>query len=305
MAAGSLAWFASGCSARKYAINKLGDALSKSSSGFASDDDPDLIKDAAPFSLKLIESLLAESPEHKGMLAAAASGFTQYAYAFVQQDADEMEAKDLAASQQLRARAKRLFIRARNHGLHGLAVKRPGFEDALRQDPKTAVTRCDKAEVPLLYWTAAAWASVISLSKDNPETIADLPIVEALIDRALALDESYGDGAIHSFLITYELSRPSGVGDPVARSRQHYERALALAGGHQAGPLVNWAENICVQKQDLAGFKTLLDRALAVDVNARPDWRLVNLVMQRRARWLLSRVDELFLVAEPAPEPAK
>lgn len=305
LAAGSLALFASGCSVRKYAVNKLGDALAKSGSGFASDDDPDLIKDAAPFSLKLIESLLTESPEHKGMLSAATSGFTQYAYAFVQQDADEMEAKDLAASRQLGARAKRLFVRARNYGVRGLAVKRAGFEAALRQNPKAAVARCDKADVPLLYWTAAAWASVISLSKDNPETIADLPVVEALIDRALALDESYGDGAIHSFLITYELSRPSGTGDPLVRSRQHYDRALALAGGLQAGPLVNWAENVCVQKQDVAGFKSLLERALAVDVNARPDWRLVNLVMQRRARWLLSRVDEFFLVAEPAPEPAK
>ena len=28
---------------------------------------------------------------------------------------------------------------------------------------------------------------------------------------------------------------------------------------------------------------------------SRPEWRLANLVMQRRARWLLSRADELFL----------
>ena len=39
----------------------------------------------------------------------------------------------------------------------------------------------------------------------------------------------------------------------------------------------------------------LLERALAVDVNAKPEYRLVNLVMQRRARWLLSRIDDLIL----------
>src|SRR5206468_3314056 len=78
-----------GCSLKKVAVNKLGDALAGSGTTFSSDDDPDLIESAVPFSLKLIESLLAESPNHRGMLLAASSGFTQYAYAFIQQDADE------------------------------------------------------------------------------------------------------------------------------------------------------------------------------------------------------------------------
>ena len=88
-----------GCSVRKFAINKLGDALSGSGTTFASDDDPELVKSAVPFSLKLIESLLAESPRHEGLLLAACSGFTQYGYAFVKQESDEMEDKDLATSE--------------------------------------------------------------------------------------------------------------------------------------------------------------------------------------------------------------
>src|SRR3954467_15509575 len=83
-----------GCSIRHYALNKAADALAQSGRTFSSDDDPDLIKSAAPFSLKLMESILAEDPRHTGLLTAAASGFTQYAYAFVQEDADEMEAHD-------------------------------------------------------------------------------------------------------------------------------------------------------------------------------------------------------------------
>ena len=46
---------------------------------------------ALPFSLKLIESALAENPKHEGLLLAATHGFAQYAYAFVQMDADEIE----------------------------------------------------------------------------------------------------------------------------------------------------------------------------------------------------------------------
>jgi len=80
-----------GCSVNKFAINKLGDALANPGTTWAADDDPELIQSAAPFSLKLIESLLESSPRHEGLLLAAASGFTQYSYAFVQQRADFVE----------------------------------------------------------------------------------------------------------------------------------------------------------------------------------------------------------------------
>jgi predicted anti-sigma-YlaC factor YlaD len=50
-----------------------------------------------------------------------------------------------------------------------------------------------------------------------------------------------------------------------------------------------------VRNQDRAEFASLLKRALDVDVDARPEWRLANLVAQRRARWLQTRVDQLFV----------
>lgn len=294
-----------GCSIRRLAINKLGDALAGSGATFASDDDPELVKDAVPFSLKLIESLLSETPRHTGLLLAAASGFTQYSYAFVQEDGDELEDKDLARAQEMRARARKLYQRARNYGLRGLEVKHPGFEQALRRDAKSAVQTAHKSDVPFLYWTAAAWAAQISLSKDQPDVVADLPLAEAMMDRALELDESFGDGALHSFFISYELARQDAKGNAETRARKHFARAMELAKGHQAGPLVALAEGVCVQKQDAKEFKSLLNQALAINVDAQPEWRLVNLVMQRRARWLLSRADDLFLPAEPAPEKSK
>jgi predicted anti-sigma-YlaC factor YlaD len=288
----------SGCATvNRIAVNKLGDALAGGGTVFASDDDPELVKAASPFSLKLMESLLAESPRHAGLLLAATSGFTQYAYAFVQEDADELEGTDLAAASAMRARARRLYLRARDYGLRGLEVAHTGLPDALRKNPRAAVAAATKADVPLLYWTAAAWASAISLSKDNPDLIADLPVVEAMMDRALALDESFNFGAIHSFLITYEPGRPGGEGDPAARARKHFDRALELSASQEAGPFVSLAESVDVPKQDAAEFRALLARALAVNPDAHSETRLVNLVMQRRARWLLAHIDDLFLNA--------
>ena len=281
----------SGCSIKRFMIGKLGDALAGSGATYASDDDPELVRDALPFALKLIESLLEQTPDHRGLLLAAASGFTQYAYAFIQQDADQAADHDAAATADLRLRARGLYRRARGYGLRGLAAAHPDFEATLRRDPAAALEAVGPDEVPFLYWTAAAWGASISLAKEDPEQLADLPLVEALGRRAIALDEGYDRGALHEFLITLEASRPGG---SLAAAREHFRRAVELSGGERAGPMVALAETVAVQSQDRAQFESLLRQALAVNPDARPEWRLANLVYQRRARWLLGRMDLLF-----------
>jgi len=295
---------ASGCSMKRFAVNKLGDALAGDGTTFAADDDPELIKSAVPFSLKLMESLLNESPNHRGLLQATTSGFALYGYAFVEQEADEIEATDLERAVALRVRAKRLYLRARNYGLRGLEVAHKGFTNQLAANPRAAVAMLKKRDVAQAYWAAAAWGAAISLGKDDPALMAEIPQMEALIDRALALDESFAAGAIHSFLISYEPSRQGVAGDAAGRSRKHFERAIELTQGAQAGPFVAYVEAVCVESQDVKQFDALLNRALAIDADAHPETRLENLFMQRRARWLVSRRDDLFLTPAPV-DPAK
>ena len=119
--------------------------------------------------------------------------------------------------------------------------------------------------------------------------------MEALIIRAIELDESYGNGALHTFMITYEMSRSGAGADAEVNARKHFERAMALSKGTDASPLVALAEAVTIQNQDVKEFESLLNRALKIDPDASPDNRLVNIVMQRRARWLLGRKEELFL----------
>jgi predicted anti-sigma-YlaC factor YlaD len=289
---------APGCSIQRMAVDRLGDALATGGTTFGSDDDPQLVREALPFTLKLIESLLAESPGHEGLLLAAASGFTQYAYAFVQQDADRLEAESFEAAAAERVRARKLHLRARTYGLRLLDARHPGWSGRLAADPEGALATASRTDVPALYWTAASWGSAIALGKDDPAMVADLPIVQALIDRALALDESWSDGSLHSFLIAYEPARPGAGPAGYERATRHFERAVALSEGKLASPYVTWAESVAVAKQDVDGFRKALDSALAVDPDGRPEWRLENLVAQERARWLLDRIGELFLIEE-------
>ncbi|MCX8109249.1 MAG: TRAP transporter TatT component family protein [Verrucomicrobiae bacterium] len=293
-----LVGFATGCSIKRVAVNHLGNVLASGGTTFTSDDDPELVRAAIPFSLKLMEGLLAESPGHKELLRATCSGFVQYAYAFVQQDADELEDRDLAAATELRARAKKLYLRARDYGLRGLEVGRPGFRRNFYSNPHAALQRMKRSDVPLLYWTGASWGAAIALAKDDPQLLGETPLMEALIYRALELDEAFGKGAIHTFLITYEMSRRADGSNPAERARAHFDRAIELSEGSLAAPLVAYAEAVCVQQQDVRTFRKLLEQALALDVNARPQHRLENLLFQRRARWLLSKEADLFLMPE-------
>jgi len=288
------ACFLLACSPRSYVSSKMADAASSGGDVFARDDDPELVRDAVPFGLKAMESLLASSPDHKGLLTALCKGFTQYAVAFVRQDAEE--ARDPVARREGMERTRRLLLRARGYGLRGLSVGREGFAAALSGDPVGASARVGAEDVPLLYWTGAAWSLAVSASPDDPSLLADLPRIEALMRRALALDERYDAGAIHEYFVAFEGGRPEAMGGSIARARHHMERAMALSAGRKISPLVTFAETVSVRTQDRKGFLDLLDRALAFDARSEaPEYRMANLVSQRRARWLKGRVDELFL----------
>jgi predicted anti-sigma-YlaC factor YlaD len=282
------------CSLKWIAINSVANSLAETGDTFASDEDPDLVRDAVPFSLKLIESLLAEVPTHRGLLLAACSGFTQYAYAFVDSDAERAKLDDYTRYVTLQDRARKMYLRGRDYCLRSLELGYPGITGRLNADPDTAVAALQRKDVPLAYWTGASWGKAVALSLDRPALAGDFPIVGALVRRALALDEAFGSGAIHEVMITLE-SLPADMGGDRGRARRHYERALELTGGHAAGPHVSYAMGILLPQQQRGEFVAMLEQALAVDVDREPRLRLANILAQRHARYLLDHLDDLFL----------
>lgn len=288
-----LALGASGCSLRAMATGALADALS-GPSNLGSDDDPELVREAAPFGLKTMESLLEAQPHHVGLLTSLASGFAQYGYAFVQQDADRLELLGrFGEAGVARTRAKKLFLRARNYGLKGLEIGAPGIGGRLMamQALPEALSAFKKEDVPLLYWTAASWALAIANGKENMALVAQLPAPEALMRRALELDETWHDGALHEFFVSFEAARPGGTEE---RAQRHLKASLALSEGRHLGVWVSWAEGPLVQAQKREEFEKVLNQVLRADVSASGPDRLANLIAQRRAKLLLEHADDLF-----------
>lgn len=289
----SVLWL-QGCSIQKMAINSLADTLGESSAVFASDEDPELVKDALPFALKTMESLLAEAPDHSGLLLSTCSGFTQYSFAFVDSEAFFVELEDFREARRLRERALKLYLRGRDYCLRGLELEQPGIRQRLVLEPEKGAASLEKKSVGLMFWTAASWGAAISIGQNRPELTADLPVVRALLERALELEEDFDNGALHEAMISLE-ALPEAAGGSPERARHHFDRAVELSSGGSAGAYVTLAKAVSVSEQNRAEFEALLAKATAIDIDRDPARRLANVLAQRRAEELLARIDDYFL----------
>lgn len=275
--------FLSACSSQSLVTRTMADALASQSQ--APEDDLQLAREASAFYLKLSESVLAQAPAHTALATAVSSGFTQYAFAFVSFDAEKLEATDVKAALVQRQRAARLYERARQHGLRALTLQQPDLLKALAGDQPVPL-RAD--QVALAYWTAAAWAASISLSKDQPERVADLPQVLRLALAADALAPAHSDGALASLLGTLEAARPGG---NLQLAASYFARSVQAGGERSAGVYVAQAEALALPAGDRSRFEVLLQQALQI---AQAHRNLPNEVMRERAQWLLNTLDDRF-----------
>ena len=292
-ALGALCLGLNGCFVKDIAVNSVADSLAGQGDTFASDNDPELVREAVPFSLKFMESVLSATPRHVGLLTALCKNFTEYGYAYVQSDVEVVEDEDYPKARELKNRAKKIYLRARDYGLRGLEVRRNGFGQMFKKDPKAAAALLTKQDIETFYWTGLSWMAAISLDKNDLELVADRPKAEALIYRAYELDPDYQEGSIHDFLITYEASRPGG---SLKKAKEHFQRALELNHGSNASTYVNYAVNVDEAERNREEFEEMLNKALTIDVDKKPSGRLENLIMQKRAKWLLSHMDKMDVI---------
>ncbi len=274
------------CSPRLLLVRGMADSLA--AQGQTTEDDLVLAREASAFYLKLSESLSSEVPDHLPLAQALASGFTQYAYAFVAFEAERTEARDSRAAQVLRERAARLYARANRHAMAALERSQPGFRQALQSTKVQDWPRLKTEQIGLAYWAAASWGGLISLSKDQPDTVADLPLAMRLASLAYAAEPGYGQGALAGLMASFEAARPGGSS---AQALRYFDQAIALGAGQSAAPLLAKAEGVALPAADRATFDALLQQALAVAA-AHPN--LSNAMMRERALWLRASADDLF-----------
>ena len=274
------------CSPRHLIIQGVADELANQ--GRATEDDLLRAREASAFYLKLSESILREKPGNLKLAYAVAGGFTQYAFAFVAFEAERLEATDARAAQKLRERAARLYRRANGHAMVALEERKPGFARALARPAMTDWPQLGADEIGVAYWAAASWGGLIALSKDDPNTVADLPLAMRLARIAWERAPDYGEGALSSLMGSFEAARPVGSS---SQALIYFDRAIAAGAGRNAGAFVAKAEGVALPANDRPAFEAWLRQALAAS-NARRD--LQNEIMRERAQWLLETAADLF-----------
>jgi predicted anti-sigma-YlaC factor YlaD len=290
----------SSCSLNTFAVRTVAGFLSGSGQGivFTGEDDPELVGDALPFAMKTYESLLEADPRNAPLALATGRVFVSYAFAFVQAPSDLLPSDQVEEQRGMRQRAKKLFLRARDYVMQGLEARRPGFSAALHKDLQAALRMTRKDDADYLYWAATAWMGAFSADPFDFAQIVAVPRAVAMLQQVNTWDDAYGAGAVHEIFISFYGGAPPDLGGGEQKARASFARARDLSKGMRAGPYVALATSVSVKNQNETEFRELLGAALAIDVNADIPDRLVNIINQRKARWLLEHADDYFVSDE-------
>jgi len=302
-----VAWFAllmvvgfAGCSINTMVANAL--TGESSSAVFTGDSDPELVGDALPFAIKMYEALLDSTPRHQGLMLTTGSLFVMYSNAFIHGPADRLPQSAWREREEAFDRAKRLYLRGHGILLNALNERHRGFSVAAESEGtmRTFVRRFTVRDVPFLYWTVASGLAAYSIDLGDFDLNRRIPVWHLMIERALELDPDFGGAALDEFLVLYFASLPDTLGGDKERARFHFQRAMEKTGGNSTAALISYARSICVP-DDFETFESHLRRVLEINPDDNPSTRLVTILDQRTARWLLDNAYTLFSFL-PFPE---
>jgi predicted anti-sigma-YlaC factor YlaD len=293
------------CSIKKMAMNQVANALTApgGSTVFTGDNDPELVGDALPFAIKMYESMMVSIPWHAGLKLRTGSLYIMYANAFLQNPAEMLPEKELEKQEFLLNRAKNLYLRGRDIILNALDKKYPGFLKNMNEKKyDQALAPMKKEDAPFLYWGAAGWMGAYAIEPLDMKIGLTMPGAKAMMEKVLPVDNDFEKGTIHDFYVSYYGAMPGNMGGDAGKAREHYKKAIEASGGKSTSPHLSLAATVSVNEQNYKEFKELLNKVLEVDPDADPDNRLVNILNQRRARWLLEHAEDFFIEGTEAED---
>lgn len=260
--------------------NAAGDLADNLAQAIADSDDPATVKAGAPAYLLMMDGMVRRDPDNVELLTRAATLYSTYSAAFV----DDPE------------RARRLARRALDYATRAVCAHAPDDCGLRTADFETFTARI--AQVPvrdlsLLYSWGAAWAEWIRAHAEDFDAMAELSRVEAIMQRVVALDESYRQGSAHLYLGTFSILVPPALGGKPEAARAHFERAITLSGGRNLTAKVVFARQYARMVYDRPLHDRLLNEVLAADP-AVPGMVLQNTMAQDQARDLLASADDFF-----------
>ena len=249
-------------------------------SAILNQDDPELVASGVPAYLLLVDGMIAQSPDDADMLAVGAQLFALYGSRF------ETDA----------SRVARLTGKARDYGRRAMCLAHaPACAwDRMPYDAFVSeLAEVGGRNIDYLYAYSVSWLSYLDATSDDWSAVAEVPWVEAALERTLELDESYEQGALHGYLGILNALRPPALGGEPDVAQAHFERAIELSDGHDLSVKVEYARRYARLMFDRDLHDQLLMEVLDAPVEV-PGYTLFNVLAQREARELLASAPEYF-----------
>jgi hypothetical protein len=291
---------AAGCaSARRIGIGEISPAFKDSLRAYEAETDLQVARAAAPALMKLIEGLLETAPNDRELLEVVARGWTEFAFAFLEDDFEALpnDAAHADERQRLTARASLLYDRAFGFAARRLQDDDHQIKGALAADVDTLKRRLESlspAAVPGLAFAGMALASSVNLNRTDPSRAVDLPKAIALLERSRQLQPSYYYGGPQMALGLIYCAAPKAAGGDPERGQRYFDEAIAQTGGKYLLPRVMAARHCAVRRGDRDGFLRTMREALTAPPTAERQFHLANEVAKRRAARYLAEVARYF-----------
>ncbi len=237
--------------------------------------DLELVCEGAPAYLLMIDSLLVDSPRSAKALQAGAQIYVGAITA-------------MAACGTKRDRLKTLAEKAKNYGTRLISLYLPTDQQSTLQK---ALKKLQKKDAAPVFWGALAWLTWVQQQQGTPAAMADLGDIEQIMARLLILDPGCHYGGPHLFWAGYYASKPAAFGGDPEKSKQHFQKALALSKRQFLLVQTTYAETLARQLFDRELHDKLLEEVLNFPLDAAPQHSLSNQIAKRKARRLL---DEKF-----------
>jgi tetratricopeptide (TPR) repeat protein len=245
--------------------------------------DYELVRDAMPASLVQLDGFIEVSPDNDDLMLRASEANSGYAFLFVM-DTDK-------------PRAAKLFKKGRDYALRVLK-KNEAFNNAFDKPIEEFTKSLDtfeKEDVRALFFAANGWLSYIGLTHSKDATVlADLPKVEALMDKVVQLDDTFNYGGIHLMLGSYNASKPVMFGGNPEEAKYHFEQAMEINDSKYLPCHYLYAKYYAVQIQDKELFVKLLNEVINAPEDLLPEKNFANEATRMKAKALLEEADDFF-----------
>jgi hypothetical protein len=294
-----LAAFGGGCDLTRFTASSTANMFGRASAGLERHFDYELVGDALPGNILQLEGVFRIVPENEQLGVTLMRAYVSYGYGWIEDEMEQAQDRaDMDEEERLMGRARLLYERARNVGIHLMRLRDPSIDEVLRGGHEGFVEYINRRfttreDVPLLFWTGYAWGSAINAGRDDPNMVLALPFARSLVERAVQLDETYYNYSGLTFLGVVNASLPEALGGNPQRAREYFERALAATDRKFFTVQFSYARTYAVGQADRALYVRLL-REIVDGGDPEETARLANRMTRRRAiRWL-RRMDQLF-----------